>query len=231
MPDPEDPHGPLPSLMVALTVVSGLVDAFSYLALGHVFVANMTGNVVFIAFAVTGSPGFSLAAAAAALVAFAVGSLLGGRIARRWTHRGRQLLAVSSVQTGLMLAALLFALLAPRALVGFGRYLLIALSGLGMGMQNAGARRIGVPDLTTTVLTMTITGLSADNRLAGGQNGRVGRRLMSVLSLFFGALVGGLVFWHSNPAWTLLLAVLVLALITAVSVRLARSSAGWTSLG
>jgi Protein of unknown function (DUF1275) len=39
-------HGPLPALLVAMTLVTGLVDAFSYLVLGHVFVANMTGNVV-----------------------------------------------------------------------------------------------------------------------------------------------------------------------------------------
>jgi uncharacterized membrane protein YoaK (UPF0700 family) len=39
-------HGPLHVFLVCLTVVTGLVDAFSYLSLGHVFVANMTGNVV-----------------------------------------------------------------------------------------------------------------------------------------------------------------------------------------
>jgi uncharacterized membrane protein YoaK (UPF0700 family) len=48
-------HGPLPALLVCLTVVTGLVDAFSYLSLGHVFVANMTGNVVFLGFALAGS--------------------------------------------------------------------------------------------------------------------------------------------------------------------------------
>src|SRR5437867_4505398 len=47
----EDPHGPLSPLLLRLTVVTGLVDAFSYLVLGRVFVANMTGNVVFLGFA------------------------------------------------------------------------------------------------------------------------------------------------------------------------------------
>ena len=51
--------GLLPPLLVALTAVTGLVDAFSYLVLGHVFVANMTGNVVFLAFALAGTGGFS----------------------------------------------------------------------------------------------------------------------------------------------------------------------------
>ena len=45
-------HGPLPLLLMLLTTVTGLVDAVSYLALNHVFVANMTGNVVFLGFAV-----------------------------------------------------------------------------------------------------------------------------------------------------------------------------------
>jgi hypothetical protein len=47
VPDLQGQHGPLPLLLIALTFVTGLVDAFSYLVLGHVFVANMTGNVVF----------------------------------------------------------------------------------------------------------------------------------------------------------------------------------------
>jgi uncharacterized membrane protein YoaK (UPF0700 family) len=34
--------------LLGLTVVTGLVDAVSYLRLGRVFVANMTGNVVFL---------------------------------------------------------------------------------------------------------------------------------------------------------------------------------------
>jgi hypothetical protein len=56
-PLPADPgHGPLPLLLLALTVVTGLVDAVSILRLGRVFVANMTGNVVFTGFAVTGAP-------------------------------------------------------------------------------------------------------------------------------------------------------------------------------
>ena len=54
-----DRFGPLPPLFIAMTLVTGLVDAFSYLVLGHVFVANMTGNLVFLGFAVAGAHGFS----------------------------------------------------------------------------------------------------------------------------------------------------------------------------
>ncbi|MEU4217472.1 YoaK family protein [Actinoplanes sp. NPDC026623] len=75
-------HGPLPRLLIVLTVVRGLVDAFGYLALGHVFVANMTGNVVFFGFALAGVGGVPVVASLVAILAFAVGAGLGGRLAR-----------------------------------------------------------------------------------------------------------------------------------------------------
>ena len=83
-------HGPLPSLLISMTLVTGLVDAFSYLVLGHVFVANMTGNVVFLGFALAGAPGFSITASLTAVAAFAAGALLGGRLGSRYRgHRAR----------------------------------------------------------------------------------------------------------------------------------------------
>src|SRR6201996_2886969 len=79
-PDRPGRHGPLPPLLLGLTLVTGLVDAFSYLVLGHVFVANMTGNVVFLGFALVGAPGFSIGASAVALVSFWFGALVGGKV-------------------------------------------------------------------------------------------------------------------------------------------------------
>src|SRR2546425_2281528 len=70
-------------LLLALTIVTGLVDAASYLALGHVFTANMTGNVVFLGFAVAGTPGLSMGRSGAALAAFLVGAVIGSRMAAR----------------------------------------------------------------------------------------------------------------------------------------------------
>src|SRR5580700_4448470 len=90
LPDRDASHGPLPPLLVALTLVTGLVDAFSYLALGHVFVANMTGNIVLLGFALAGAPGFSITASVTALASFFAGALIGGRIgSRHGGHRGR----------------------------------------------------------------------------------------------------------------------------------------------
>ncbi|MFC1402035.1 MULTISPECIES: YoaK family protein [Streptacidiphilus] len=229
VPDREDRHGPLPPVMLALTVVTGLVDAFSYLVLGHVFVANMTGNVVFSGFAIAGAAGFSLAASLAALAAFAVGALLGGRIAHRTrAHRGQLLHMALILESVLVLAAYAVAQSTGSPYDGDARYALIALLGLGMGVQNAASRALAVPDLTTTVLTLTITGIASDSRAAGGKGGKVGRRTLSALAMFIGGLVGAVAVLHGNPALPLLLASLLLLGATAATHVLARSDAPWT---
>src|SRR5260370_2735224 len=103
IPDRGGKDGPLPPLLVALTLVTGLVDAFSYLALGRIFVANMTGNVVFLGFALAGAPGFSIAATLLALGAFIAGAFGGGALAARYgSHRARLLPIPAPPQTPLM---------------------------------------------------------------------------------------------------------------------------------
>src|SRR5438132_2446852 len=67
---------------------------------------------------------------------------------------------------------------------------LIVLTAVAMGLRNATVRRLAVPDLTTTVLTLTLTGIAADSTLAGGRNPRLGRRLGAVLAIFAGSAVG-----------------------------------------
>src|SRR5260370_1507564 len=85
-------HGPLPALLGAMPLVTGLGDAFSYMVLGHVFVANMTGNVVFLAFALAGASGFSILASLVALGSFVIGSFAGGILGSRFgQHRGHLL--------------------------------------------------------------------------------------------------------------------------------------------
>src|SRR5262249_13137106 len=85
MAEERKPRDPLPAALYALTFVTGVVDAVSFLAPGHVFTANMTGNVVFMAFAVAGAPGMSLARSGLALAAFLAGAAIGGRIAHSVT--------------------------------------------------------------------------------------------------------------------------------------------------
>src|ERR1700749_3027524 len=187
-------HGPLPPLLVSLTLVTGLVVAFSYLVLSHVFVANMTGNVVFLGFALAGAPGFSIGASLTALAAFAAGALIGGILtARHAAHRGR-LFSVAVAVQALFLAA-------GGNPVGDGyRYALIVVLGLAMGLQNAAARKLAVPDLTTTVLTLTITGGAADSALARGGGSKAGGRLTAAVTTLGGALTGAVRVRHA-PIW------------------------------
>jgi uncharacterized membrane protein YoaK (UPF0700 family) len=229
VPDMTDRHGPLPPLMILLTVVTGLVDAFSYLSLGHVFVANMTGNVVFAGFAIAGAPGFSLTATIAALAAAAVGAFFGGRIVRHASsHRARLLYEALALETIAVAAAFLVAEASGSPIETGSRYVLIALLGLGMGVQNVAARALAVPDLTTTVLTLTIIGTAADSHLAGGHGARAGRRLLSAAAMFLGGLIGALLFLHSDQALPLLVATLLLAISCGTAWGLTRSTAPWT---
>jgi uncharacterized membrane protein YoaK (UPF0700 family) len=205
------PHGPLPLLLVCLTVVTGLVDAFSYLSLGHVFVANMTGNVVFLGFALAGVGEISIVASLLAVLAFALGATLGGRwAAGREVHRGHLLAAATAVQAGLVLVASIIA-----STIGVqgsaARLTLVGLLALAMGGQNAVVRRLAVPDLTTTVLTLTVTGLVADTT---SPSVRV-RRLLSVVAMLAGALTGGVLLHWVAVAAPLWLAAVLLAVCAA----------------
>ena len=219
-------HGPLPALLLVLTVVTGLVDAVSILSLGRVFVANMTGNVVFVGFALAGAPGFSLAASVSALAGFLAGAGIGGRLATRVrSHRGRLLMAGATVEVGCVAAGLLVVALAPRALPGGAQDGAAALVAIALGVQNAVVRALAVPDLTTTVLTMTLTGLAADRR--GGMPASTLRRALAVATMFAGALVGALLVLKVTPAAGLGAATALLMLVAVAAWVGNRSSQPW----
>ncbi len=224
-------HGPLPALLLALTVVTGLVDAVSYVALGHVFVANMTGNVVFLGFALAGAPGLSASASLVALAAFLCGALAGGRIAvRRGRHRGAHLAATTSVSGSLLVLATILAAAEGDPRSHLARYLLIAMLAVAMGAQNAMARRLAVTDLTTTVLTLTLTGVAADSRLAGGRGGRPSRRLLAVSAMLAGAIIGALLVLRVDVVLPVALAALVTETVAITASRIAtRPDAEWAS--
>src|SRR5438876_12016590 len=152
----DERDGSLSPLLFVLTIVTGLVDAVSYLKLGHVFVANMTGNVVFLGFAVAGAPDFSIPASLIAIAAFLVGALTGGRLGSSMAeHRSRLVAIAMLVKLALLGAAFVVSLAMSDG--NPGQYGLIVLLALAMGLQNATARFLAVPDLTTTVLTLTLT--------------------------------------------------------------------------
>src|SRR5437016_7591794 len=139
---------PLPVALQVLTGVTGLVDAVSFLGLGHIFTANMTGNVVFLGFAAAGVPGLSVARSSTSLVAFLAGAALGGRlrVAMAGVSRRRWLLTFALAEAGLLVAAALGSIgfdiesAAPSSRL----HAVIVLTAVAMGLRNATARRLAV---------------------------------------------------------------------------------------
>jgi uncharacterized membrane protein YoaK (UPF0700 family) len=216
--------GLLAPLLVALTAVTGLVDAFSYLVLGHVFVANMTGNVVFLAFALVGVGGFSVLASLVALGCFALGALVMGRLGRSLAGRRELLLGgTAAVQAVIVAEAVTMTALAASPVQTGVRYALIAVLAAALGAQNATARKLAVPDLTTTVLTMTITGIAADGPLASRTGAHATRRLISIAAMLVGAVVGAVFVLHVRIVYPLVVALVILAAVAVTGMARSRS--------
>jgi uncharacterized membrane protein YoaK (UPF0700 family) len=191
----------LPYALLGMTAVTGVIDAISYLALGHVFTANMTGNLVFLGFASTGAREVSLARTLSALLAFLAGAAVSGRILASTEVEDaiRPAMFSFGLETAFLAAATVSAVGYNRnsTTVSFQVYSIIVLTAVAMGIRNAAVRKLGVQDLTTTVLTLTVTGLAADSSLAGGSNPRWQRRIGSILAMVLGAALGTIFIRHS----------------------------------
>ena len=197
--------------LLTLTVVTGLVDAVSYLQLGRVFVANMTGNVVFLGFSVDPHAGLSAPASLTAIGGFLLGALVGGRAAHAFAaaHPARWLATAFGVEA--VILGLVGVLAATRVLpfAGAGSLVAIAVLAAALGVQNSTVRHLGVADLTTTVLTLTMTGLAADSALAGGTGAKLHRRLGSIAAMLVGAAAGAAILQWSPTAVIAIAAALV----------------------
>jgi uncharacterized membrane protein YoaK (UPF0700 family) len=203
---------PLARALLVLTFTAGLVDAVSYLALGRVFTANMTGNVVLLGFGIAGSGGLPVVAPILSLGAFLVGAGAGGVMVRRMAGRHPTLMAGAlAIETSLLAIAAVVAATTKVHPGDASAYVLIVLMASAMGVRNAVVRSIAVPDLTTTVLTMTLTGFAAESRLAGGSGTGSVRRLAAVLAMIAGAVAGALLLNASVIVPLALAAVLALA--------------------
>jgi uncharacterized membrane protein YoaK (UPF0700 family) len=215
-------------LLLILTVVTGLVDAVSVLSLGRVFVANMTGNVVFVGFALARVPGFSLSASLFALAGFLAGAFASGLIIGR-ARADRATLFRNSIvpEFVLLAAAVVVAQASPVPYGGPARDSIAALMAAGMGIQNGMARHLAVPDLTTTVLTMTLTGLAAD--LRSRNNSAIVQRLLAVATMLAGAVSGALLVEHVRPSAALEVAVGLVAVVVVVAMSAWRHPAEWGS--
>jgi uncharacterized membrane protein YoaK (UPF0700 family) len=204
--------------LLLLTFATGIVDAVSVLALGHIFVANMTGNVIFLGFWFVPHSGIDLTAAIVAFVSFLAGTVLGGRFARHIDNEVRLWLTVA-------LGAEVVVLLTLSILAGAGvlnyhdNTKLILTAGLAVtfGSQNATARLFGIQELSTTVLTSTIVGLGFDSRLAGGTGQREKLRYTVVVTMCAGAVAGATI-----TRFTVAPAIALAAAVVAVSAAIFR---------
>lgn len=214
-------------LMMVLTFSTGIVDAVGYLGLDRVFTGNMTGNVVILGMALVGGDDLPVVGPVVALVGFMAGAALAGRVLRRaagaWTGLTTWLFALVTL---LCLALSVLLLVAGEEPPKAVELTVTTVLGAAMGVQAATARFIAVKDVTTVVVTSTLTGLAADSVLGSGKaraaGGGSARRLVAVLLILAGAAAGAaLLQWHLGAG--LLLATALIGLATLVGALHARA--------
>jgi uncharacterized membrane protein YoaK (UPF0700 family) len=203
-------------LMLALTFSTGVADAVGYLGLDKVFTGNMTGNVVILGMAIAGADDLPVVGPLIALFTFMIGAAIGGRVLRPvkagWTTHSTVLFGA----VGVVMAALAIILFAvggtpPEPLALFITGFLAAV----MGLQAAVARHIAVKDVTTVVVTSTITGFAADSRFGGAKNQLWFRRFAAIVLILIGAGVGALLLMV-HIGWGIALTALITLTVTAI---------------
>jgi uncharacterized membrane protein YoaK (UPF0700 family) len=184
--------------LLVLTFVTGIVDAVSFLALGHVFAAMQTGNVIFLGLGIGGAAGAAIAAPLVGLVAYLVGSAAIAAGLRPGTASEPAALTLAMlVEVGLLGAAALGAALSDPVAGEAPAYALIALLSGTMGMRNTIVRRLGDPNLTTTVLTLTVSGLLSHSPFGIASEDELGTRAAAVVAIVAGAVLGTLLLRQS----------------------------------
>jgi uncharacterized membrane protein YoaK (UPF0700 family) len=191
---PSKPARPsLPAVVLVLTFATGIVDAVSYLGLGRVFTGVQTGNLVVLGFAVAGTPGFSAAPPTVSLAGFFAGAWCGGRLAATLIRRHRRWFALAlTIEAVLVAIAGAAAMGVPTDAATDRRLFVVALLALGMGLRSATIRRLDIPEVTTTVVTSSITALAADR--TGPPAEPAGRlwRIATLALRLLGAVAGAL---------------------------------------
>jgi uncharacterized membrane protein YoaK (UPF0700 family) len=181
----------LVAVLLVMTAATGIVDAVSYLGLGHIFTANMTGNIVLMGFRLGGDSGISLLKSVIALLCFLLGAAAGGRMGRHLTPRQSRISGLLAEAALLFVAAAIsFKAGGPNDAKAVLLDCVVATMAIAMGLRTAVVRKLAVADLTTTVLTLTITGLAADSALGGDSNPQWRRRCAAIVSMLAGAAAG-----------------------------------------
>jgi uncharacterized membrane protein YoaK (UPF0700 family) len=225
----DDRHGPLPALLLALTVLAGVVDAVSIAGLDHVFVAAQTGNFVLIGLGIAGIGGFSVVASAVSLVSFLAGALAGSRICRySGDHRGRALRNVTVFKAVLATPAVLITLLSSDPFHAGVRIVLTILLAVSMGSQLALIRYLKVPDLMTAVMTLTMTGALTDHA-SGPRDLVLLRRGMALAAFAAGVIAGGLLIRLVSIGAALAFGLAIIVAVIVASHLVSRTPAPWAA--
>jgi uncharacterized membrane protein YoaK (UPF0700 family) len=192
VPSVESIRHPLTRTLLVLSLTTGVIDAACYLGLGRVFAANMTGNILLLGFGIAGAGGLSATGPLVALGAFFGGAVAGGRLGVTTESAETHLSRAVAIEVGIFTLATLLAVVFKITPDHFSGYLVIGILAFAMGLRNATVRRLGVPDISTTVLTMTMTALAAESPFAGGDGKGGWRRGGAVVAMLAGAFVGAL---------------------------------------
>ena len=212
--------------LLVLTAATGAVDGVSYLALDRVFTGNMTGNVLFIGFGLAGADDIPVLNNLVALLTFLLGAALGSRLTRTGTD-GPVRLPRASTRVLLGTTVGTFVLAGVWLAVGhLGTPARVGLTGvraLLLGAQGSAVKHVGIRDLSTVVVTMTMVNLAADSRLAGGAGPAWARRVGAIVTMGLGALAAAAVVRFLGGAWALVLAGLVMAAALALLHRARRA--------
>jgi uncharacterized membrane protein YoaK (UPF0700 family) len=177
--------------LLLLTFATGLADSLSILVLGHVFVANMTGNVIFLGFWLAPRTSIDLTAVAVALPTFVTTTILSGRLSRHFGIRTRPWITTVLATEIVLLVTL--SILAGAGVLHYHdntKLIIIGFLAVTFGLQHSSARQFGIQELSTTVLTSTIVSLGIDSRLSGGTGERQKLRFTVVFTMCAGAFLG-----------------------------------------
>ena len=180
-------------LLMVLTFGTGIVDAVGYLALNHVFIGNMTGNVAILGMALAGADGLPVLGPLTAMLCFSFGAAVTGLVLRKSSAVWRLPITVLLLVAGLLLCSVgALAALVDNNLTNEVRVIISSLAAVAMGIQACVARKLAVREMTTVVVTSTLTALSGELFLGTGHKGLLNRRSAAIVVLLLGAAFGAL---------------------------------------
>lgn len=189
------------------------MDALSYLALGHIFTANMTGNTVLLGLSVIQGDAAGAGRATLALGGFLLGGAIGAAIAYRGRHEHRW---PHGVTVALIVEVVLLAMLASSRSASIA--VRIALAAIAMGIQSAAARRLDILGVATTFVTGTLTSLISLIVRHGVRTSGHGKRFLGAVWVIYvaGAMAAGAAL-QLTPAFALLVPAVVVAIVAGIA--------------